>query len=174
MQDRPTAAELLATLTEYLEGEVQPNVTGTLRYHTLVAANITRMLRREAELYPAAVQREVTALAELLELPATTPDGDDTRRELGTLNAELARRLRAGEGDHTFEQRCWDVVFEATKDKLAISKPGYDSYDMADEVRLSGTAGEVRLSGTAGEVRLSGTGGEVGTGGVRPASRRRV
>ena len=52
MQDRPTAAELLATLTEYLEGEVQPNVTGTLRYHTLVAANITRMLRREAELYP--------------------------------------------------------------------------------------------------------------------------
>src|SRR5690349_15979158 len=106
MQDRPTAAELLATLTEYLEGEVQPNVTGTLRYHTLVAANITRMLRREAELYPAAARRERDALAELLDHPAHGGRGrddgeevggklgDDVLDELAALNAELARRLR--------------------------------------------------------------------------------
>jgi hypothetical protein len=135
MQDRPTAAELLATLTEYLEGEVQPNVTGTLRYHTLVAANITRMLRREAELYPDAARRERRALTDLLDRPAQDDGGeDDAPAELADLNAELARRLRSGEGDHGFELRCWDVLFDATRDKLAISKPGYDSYDMADEV----------------------------------------
>src|SRR6478735_1295250 len=147
MQDRPTAAELLATLTEYLEGEVQPNVTGTLRYHTLVAANITRMLRREAELYPTAARRERDALAALLDRPTHGTDGrrdggdggdggdrGDVLDELAALNAELAGRLRAGEGDHAFELRTWDVLFAATRDKLAISKPGYDSYDMADEV----------------------------------------
>ena len=149
MQDRPTAAELLATLTEYLEGEVQPNVTGTLRYHTLVAANITRMLRREVELYPAAARRERRALAELLGRPVVEDrpegeaagdpddggDADRTLDELAELNAELARRLRAGEGDRAFEQRCWDVLLAATRDKLAISRPGYDSYDIANEVR---------------------------------------
>jgi hypothetical protein len=129
MQDRPTAAELLVTLTEYLEGEVLPNVDGTLRYHTLVAANLTKMLRREAELYPAASARERAALAELLGPPPG--DADD----LVAQNAELARRLRAGEGDRDFEGRCWEVLSAATRDKLAISKPGYDAYDMADEVR---------------------------------------
>ena len=59
MQDRPTAAELLATIGDYLEGEVLPNVNGTLRYHTLVAANLVKMLQRESELYPAAATTEV-------------------------------------------------------------------------------------------------------------------
>ena len=154
MQDRPTAAELLATLTEYLEGEVQPNVTGTLRYHTLVAANITRMLRREAELYPAAAGRERRALADLLDRPTLDGGGeDDTPAELAELNAELARRLRSGEGDHAFELRCWDVLFDATRDKLAISKPGYDSYDMADEVGRVTAADEVGRVGRADEGR---------------------
>jgi hypothetical protein len=162
MQDRPTAAELLATLTEYLEGEVLPNVDGTLRYHTLVAANITRMLRREAELYPAASARERRALQRVLaesggpagdenpigDAPTLEPPageaGDEppapTGDELLSLNAELARRLRAGEGDHAFERACWEVLHDATRDKLAISKPGYDSYDMAQEVRAPASA----------------------------------
>lgn len=126
MQDRPTAAELLATLREYLEGEVLPNVDGTLRYHTLVAANITKMLERESELYPAAAAREVANLQRLL----ATDEAD-----LLALNTELQARLRStddlGPG---FEADTWQVLFDAAVDKLAISKPGYDSYDMATEV----------------------------------------
>jgi hypothetical protein len=154
MQDRPTAAELLATLTEYLEGEVLPNVEGTLRYHTLVAANLTKMLRREAELYPAAAVREQAALTDLLGAAG------DQQADLATLNAELARRLRNGEGDRAFELRCWDLLSAANADKLAISKPGYDRYDTADEVRPGSTADEVRPGSTADEVRPGSTAGE--------------
>jgi hypothetical protein len=136
MQDRPTAAELLATITDYLEGEVLPNVEGTLRYHTLVAANLTRILHREVDAYPAAAAAEREALARLLAEWGGGPpaEGDD----LAALNAELARRLRRGEGDVDFERRCWEVLLPATEAKLAINRPGYDSYDMATETTALG------------------------------------
>lgn len=130
MQDRPTAAELLATIEEYLAGEVLPNVSGTLRYHTLVAANLVRILEREAELYPAAVAAERDALCGLLgQAPVGRPED-----QVGELNAELARRLRAGEGDEAFERATLQVLLPATLAKLAINKPGYDAYDSAQEV----------------------------------------
>jgi hypothetical protein len=139
MQDRPTAAELLATITDYLDGEVLPNVEGTLRYHTLVAANLARILQREAEAYPRAAAAEREALAGLLAEVRAVDDDED----LAALNAELARRLRNGEGDVAFERRCWEVLLPATAAKLAINKPGYDSYDMATEATVvdDGTVG---------------------------------
>lgn len=127
MQDRPTALELLETVEEFLEGEVLPDVEGTLRYHTLVATNIVRILRRELALGPAADAAELTALRELLDRR-----GDD----LASLNARLHHRLAdqeaLGDGE---EARIWAVLDAATRDKLAVNKPGYDSYDMATEVR---------------------------------------
>jgi hypothetical protein len=130
VQDRPTAAELLATIHDYLQGEVLPNVEGTLRYHTLVAANLARILQREAEGYPAAAAAERAALAALLD-DGSEPAGD---ADLAALNAELAARLRGGADGPDFERRCWEVLLPATVAKLAINKPGYDSYDMAVEV----------------------------------------
>ena len=132
MQDRPTAAELLATLTEYLQGEVLPNVQGTLRYHTLVAANLTRMLEREMLQYPSALSAERTALCSLLRV---VPVGEPTE-QVASLNAELATRLgRNGDADADFERAAWRVLSDACAAKLAMSKPGYDGYDMAREVR---------------------------------------
>ena len=137
MQDRPTAAELLATIHDYLQGEVLPNVDGTLRYHTLVAANLARILEREAEGYPAAAAAERAALASLLD-DGSEPTGDGSEptgdADLAGLNAELAARLRSGADGPDFERRCWEVLLPATAAKLAINKPGYDSYDMAVEV----------------------------------------
>lgn len=126
MQDRPTAAELLATVGEFLRDEVLPNVEGTLRYHTLVAANIVRILGREVELGPAADAAEVAALRALLD----RPDED-----LASLNAHLQRRL-IDPAPLTPEQeaRIWEVLDAATRAKLAVNKPGYDGYDMAVEV----------------------------------------
>jgi hypothetical protein len=126
MQDRPTAAELLGTLGEYLQGEVLPNVEGTLRYHTLVAANIVRILGREVDLGPAADAAELAALRALLD----RPDED-----LAALNARLHQRLLdpapLPEED---EARIWAVLDAATRAKLAVNKPGYERYDMAAEV----------------------------------------
>ena len=42
MQDRPTAAELLATVATYLEDELMPALDGPLAYRTRVAANLVR------------------------------------------------------------------------------------------------------------------------------------
>jgi hypothetical protein len=130
MQDRPTAAELLATIEEYLTGEVLPNVSGTLRYHTLVAANLVRILERETEQYPAAVAAERDALCELLGVAAAGRAEDQVLE----LNATLAERLRHGGEGPAFERAAHDVLLEATRAKLAINKPGYDAYDMAQEV----------------------------------------
>ena len=126
MQDRPTAAELLATIGDYLEGEVLPNVNGTLRYHTLVAANLVKMLQRESERYPAAAAIEVARLQALL--------GVD-EADLGELNRMLAERLLGADAlDPAFEAACWEVLQESVLAKLTINKPGYDAYDMAGEV----------------------------------------
>jgi hypothetical protein len=126
MQDRPTAAELLATIGDYLEGEVLPNVNGTLRYHTLVAANLVKMLQRESELYPAAATTEVARLRALLGVD----DGD-----LGDLNRQLYERLLSAEDlGPDFEAACWEALQAGALAKLAMNKPGYDSYDMATEV----------------------------------------
>ena len=130
MQDRPNAAELLTTIDDYLQGEVLPNVSGTLRYHTLVASNLVRILTREVEQYPAAAAAEREQLCTLLDVPARGEAGE----QVAELNAELARRLRDGEGDAGFERAARDVLAAATKAKLDINKPGYDAYDMAVEV----------------------------------------
>jgi hypothetical protein len=130
MQDRPTAADVLATIKDYLEGEVLPSVSGTLRYHTLVAANLVTMLQRELEQYPAAAAAETEALRQLL----GRSDGD-----LAELNAELARQLREAQPDDDeteFERRTLQALLPATLAKLQISKPGYERYDMATEVTV--------------------------------------
>ncbi len=130
MQDRPSAAELLATIEEYFRAEVLPNVTGTLRYHTLVASNMVRILAREAEQYPAALVAERAQLCDLL---AVAPEVEAST-QVAVLNAQLADQLRAGQGDEGFERAALDVLLGTTLAKLAINKPGYDSYDMAVEV----------------------------------------
>lgn len=127
MQDRPTAAELVATVTEFLESEVLPNVDGTLRYHTLVAANLMKILRREVELQPAADVVERSALQELLGAP--------DEADLEQLNGRLHRLLlEVDDLQPGFEGRAWQVLMAATTAKLAVNKPGYDRYDMAIEV----------------------------------------
>lgn len=130
MQDRPTAAEVLATLVDYLTDEVQPNVSGTLRYHTLVAINLARMLQREIDLYPVAAARERAALCRLLDVE---PLGDAVEQLL-RLNSDLAGRLRAGTYDDAFERSAWLVLSDAVQTKLTINKPGYDAYDSAQEL----------------------------------------
>lgn len=128
MQDRPTAAEVVATVAEFLDIEVLPNVDGTLRYHTLVASNLMKMLGRELQLYPAAAAAETVALQALL---------DTTEDDLLELNRELHTRLLDGPApDAAFLARTWAVLSDATLAKLAISKPGYDHYDMAVESDL--------------------------------------
>lgn len=121
MQDRPTDRELLQTLTQLLSEEVMPEVTGLLQHKVRVAANLCKILERESELGPSLEGREVELLTELTGRSGSCEE----------LSAELCRRLEAGNLD--LERRAWPALLEIVKGKLAVSKPGHDSYDFAAE-----------------------------------------
>ena len=133
MQDRPTAAEILATIGEYLQQDVLPLVEGAVRYRTLVAANLVALLGREIDAGVGATETERADLVALLGIAGV--EGAQERR-VEDLSAILqARLVAAGPLDGEFLQASREVLERSVRDKLATNKPGYDAYDMAVEVR---------------------------------------
>lgn len=104
---RPTAAELVAAVADYLEAEVRAASEGQVNFHARVAANVLRIVQRE-----------------LL---------DDTAGEVGDALAaigfddetELAAAIRAGELDDRPDDviACLDTLI---RHRLAVDHPGYD------------------------------------------------
>ena len=122
MQYRPTAAELLGAIAELLEDEVIDAVDGPLQHKVRVAANLARILEREADLGPATAARERATITALLRA-----DPHDAR-PLPALRADLAVRLRDGELVGVEEREVWQGLVEITRGDLAIAKPGHDSW----------------------------------------------
>src|SRR6478609_4045658 len=89
VHDRPTAAELVAAVREYLEQDVMPGTEGRLAFHARVAANVLAMVERELDLGEAQDVDEHARLVALLGREGTT-------RELTEL---LATEIRHGEMD---------------------------------------------------------------------------
>ena len=132
MQDRPTAAEVLVTIGEYLNEAVLPAVEGALRYKTLVAANLIKVLERELAAGDGPPRRERDRLTALL---GVTAGGEDLAGDVLGLNAELQRRLLAPTApSREFLLAARDALEAAAVETLAVNKPGYDRYDQASEV----------------------------------------
>ena len=129
MQDRPTSAELLATLGEYLEEELMPALDGPLAYRTRVAANLVRILERENALGPASLRRERELLSQLLGVDP--PRSDSLTDDVLELNLQVVDAIDAGRIDHT---QAWPALMEIARAKLAIIRPGYDAWDSAVEL----------------------------------------
>lgn len=114
-QDRPTAAELLAAIADFLREEATPvldRAEPRLGFQMRVAVNSLAILEREVRLGPDADAREHDRLAKLLGRDAT----------LDELNRELARQLRSGERDE--RDTALMTHLEATiADKIAIANP---------------------------------------------------
>ena len=114
-QDRPTQAELLAAVADFLRDEAVPALDKTapgLAFQLRVAANALAILEREARLGPAADARERARLVKLL-----ARDGS-----LDELNRALADELRAGRRDE--RDAALMAHLEATiADKIAIANP---------------------------------------------------
>ena len=125
MQDRPTAAELLADIAELLEGEALEATSGALRHKIRVAGNLSRILEREVAAAPALDAREVELLASLL---GETAVG----RTAAELTHAVCQRLDRGH-DAAFEGAAWTAALEIVRGKLAIAKPGHDDYDFSGE-----------------------------------------
>ncbi|HNM86744.1 MAG TPA: DUF6285 domain-containing protein, partial [Mycobacterium sp.] len=49
LHGRPTAAELVAAVADFLDGDVRANTEGQVNFHARVAANALRMVQRELE-----------------------------------------------------------------------------------------------------------------------------
>ncbi len=120
MQDEPRPAEVLAAVARFLKETVAAETTGHVAFNARVAANALEMMRRQLELAPVAEAAELERLRRLLAL-----DGD-----LAALNAELARRLRAGELDLT-TKGLTEHLWETTLAKLSVDQPSYSGYRAA-------------------------------------------
>jgi hypothetical protein len=114
-QDRPTAAELLAAIADFLREEAMPALDKAeprLGFQMRVAANSLAIVEREARLGPAADLREHERLVKLL----------GRNGSLDELNRELARQIRTGQRDE--RDAALMAHLEATiADKIAIANP---------------------------------------------------
>ncbi len=102
-----------------------------LGYRTRVAANLLRILERENALGLAALLRERELLAGLLEEDASAASADAVETEVGELNRRVAEAIAAGRIEHA---RAWPVLMELARAKLAIIRPGYESWDSSVEL----------------------------------------
>jgi hypothetical protein len=106
--DRPTAAELVAAVREFLERDVLSATDGQVRFHARVAINVLGMVERELALGPPQAAAHAERLARL------GVGGD----------AELAAAIRAGDlDDRAAEVRA--VLLESVRDKLRVANPRY-------------------------------------------------
>ena len=105
---RPTAAELVAAVAEFLETDVRGATTGQVNFHARVAVNALRMVERE--------------------LLADTDSADAVAAALADMGchdeAGLAAAIRAGELDGRSEQ-VQSVLRALVGRRLAVAHPGY-------------------------------------------------
>jgi hypothetical protein len=106
--DRPTAAELVEAVREFLEHDVMEATDGRVRFHTRVAVNVLNMVQRELEVGP----EQAAAHAERL-------------RRLGYADdAALAAAIRRGDLDDRYDE-VKAAITASVDDKLAVANPKY-------------------------------------------------
>ena len=106
--DRPTAAELVESVREWLERDVAPAVDGRLSFHTRVAMNSLDIVMRELTAGDDVQQRHAAALDAL----GVASD------------AELSRRIRNGDFDDDLGA-VLEVLSPVIDDKVRVANPRY-------------------------------------------------
>jgi hypothetical protein len=112
--DRPSAAELVDAVREFLERDVMTNTEGRVQFHARVAVNALGMIVRELTDGPAYTAAERARAAELL-----GHDGDTVE-----LERELAARIRDGSLDDRMDA-VRAHVRATVREKLLIANPRY-------------------------------------------------
>ena len=113
-QDRPTAAELVGAVREFLERDVMAATDGRVQFHTRVAINALGMVERELIDGPAFEARESERAEELL------GHGGEARE----LERELAAAFRDGSLDGQ-DPAVLAHVRATVREKLLLANPGY-------------------------------------------------
>jgi hypothetical protein len=128
MQDRPSHDELLAAIEEFLEQEILPSVDAARRFHTRVALNTLRIVRRELAHEDEQLRTELARLTRLLS--AGDPAGDARlslracRHRVRELTDRLCDRIRAGDADAgPFRRATLEHVRRTVREKLETTNP---------------------------------------------------
>lgn len=106
MYGRPTAAELVAAVADFLDKDVREAVDGALNFHARVAANVLRIVERELR----------TSIDEVGTALANFGFADESA---------LADAIRAG----ALDGRTADVLpvlRTLVRHRLAVNHPGYE------------------------------------------------
>jgi hypothetical protein len=128
MNDRPTAAELVAAARGFLEGELLPALSDArLRFQTLVTANVLAIAERELAGEEDPLREEWRWLAGLLDLPQPGSERLGPLREaVRAANDTLCQRIRAGAFDEPARFRSLaGLLRRAVEAKLAVANPRY-------------------------------------------------
>jgi hypothetical protein len=118
-QDRPTAAELVRAVREFLEGDVMAATEGRVQFHTRVAVNALGMIERELTVGPGFVAAERERAAAILGHDISGHE-DDAR----DLEIALAAAIRNGSLDDRLDA-VRDHVRATVREKLLVANPGY-------------------------------------------------
>lgn len=110
LHGRPTAAELVAAVAEFLDTDVRNATDGQVAFHARVAANVLRIVERQ--LTDSSAGAAVAALTAL-----GYPD-----------EQQLAAAIRAGDLDDR-AQDAVPVLRALVGHRLAVAHPGYESTD---------------------------------------------
>ena len=108
VSDRPTAAELVEAVREYLEHDVLPSTEGRISCHARVAMNVLAQIERELTIGP---ELDAAHSARLAVLGAASDE-------------ELAIAIRSGALDDRYDEVA-AALRAAVRDKLAIANPRY-------------------------------------------------
>jgi hypothetical protein len=106
MYGRPTAAELVEAVREFLENDVMTATEGRVQFHTRVAINALNMVQRELEMGPEQLAAHRSRLDAL---------GVADERE-------LANAIRKGDLDDRLDE-VRAAVTETVTDKLRVANP---------------------------------------------------
>jgi hypothetical protein len=122
VHDRPSTAQLVAAVRDFLEKVAQPQLSGHSAFHARVAANALAIVERELALGADQDAAERARLRELL--------GSDGPLE--AQNRALCRAIRAGQvGPDT--PGLLEHLRATTLAKLAVDQPSYSGYRRALE-----------------------------------------
>ena len=124
MQDRPTIAELLEAVRDFLERDVVDALEGTTKFHARVAVNVLGIALRELEMEPAHLAAEWRRLDALLGA-AAPPEGLNALRDgVRARTEDLCERIRRGDADaRPFRDAVLAHVRATVSEKLAVVNP---------------------------------------------------
>ena len=126
MHDRPTIPELLRSVTQLLDTELVPHVSGSRQFYARVAANVLRIVEREIEHEDEQYRAEWQRLDKLLDRQPYPDTRSERQLALWQRNRDLCERIRHGDADAgPYREHVIQHLKATVKDKLLVSNPAW-------------------------------------------------